>query len=559
LATNAPKPPEGDDFGGQRLTGKDVAQLLEAVPRDSAGRPLLVNPRFAGAVFADDDVSFSGVAFQGAARFDQSEFLADVTFAGAEFKGTARFDRATFRSRASFEEAKFGGTVWFNGVAASDDVTFKSARFSRDATFDATAFRADAELSEMQVEGDASFERVQFESAVHFRGSTFLASASVERAVFAGDADLSECRFAGDASFAASTFHGKLMTEGTRFENNPDLPEALSLQRRDEPFSFVARATSDQPSIDDVLGFAPLANALHALVDDEGTDLPLTIAVTAPWGAGKSSLMGQLEARLRSPPVGYEPYREWATVSFDAWRYERAERLWAALAKEIYTQPMSRMDFWQALRFRIRLERKRLGPWKLAAKFGWPLLAAGAAVVALLSADLKGGSTVAAVLTGAAAVTATVTRYWGAITDPFKRAIEHYASHPDYELHLGFTTEAENDIRCLMQVLSPDDRHAVAVFVDDLDRCSSGHVVEVVEAMNQIFASRDQRCVFVLGLIARSWPPVSKRRTKRSLRHCDGATPRSARAMGPNSWPSSCSSPLRCRVRAKRVCGPCST
>jgi len=53
----------------------------------------------------------------------------------------------------------------------------------------------------------------------------------------------------------------------------------------------------------------------------------------------------------------------------------------------------------------------------------------------------------------------------------------------------------------LTRLLAPSDSYGLAVFVDDLDRCSSAHVVEVVEAMNQIFnAARDHRVVFVLGL-----------------------------------------------------------
>jgi hypothetical protein len=85
--------------------------------------------------------------------------------------------------------------------------------------------------------------------------------------------------------------------------------------------------------------------------------------------------------------------------------------------------------------------------------------------------------------------------------NPFKHAIERYARRPDYEAQLGFTAEADKDIGVLTKLLAPDDDHGLAVFVDDLDRCNSAHVVEVVEAMNQIFNSaRDRRCVFVLGI-----------------------------------------------------------
>jgi hypothetical protein len=72
---------------------------------------------------------------------------------------------------------------------------------------------------------------------------------------------------------------------------------------------------------------------------------------------------------------------------------------------------------------------------------------------------------------------------------------------PDYADQLGFTAEADKDIRCLTNVLTAQEDSALAVFVDDLDRCSPKHVIEVVEAINQIFnSSADSRCVFFLGM-----------------------------------------------------------
>jgi len=269
----------------------------------------------------------------------------------------------------------------------------------------------------------------------------------------------------------------------------------------EERFDFVSSATPDLPSSEDLLGFTPLVDALHALLDDPKTTLPLAIAVTAPWGAGKSSLMCQLKARLESPPPEPPPHRRWATVQFDAWKYERSERLWAALAKAIYEQPQERMTPWQRVRFRVRLEWRRLGWWKFAAITLWPLLAAAGAVTLALNAELSANGATVAVLSSAAAIVAAASRYWGLVSDPFKRAIERHAKRPDYEAQLGFTAEADHDVRTLTRLLAEGERDGLAVFVDDLDRCSSAHVVEVVEAMNQIFnATGDHRCVFVLGL-----------------------------------------------------------
>jgi hypothetical protein len=266
-------------------------------------------------------------------------------------------------------------------------------------------------------------------------------------------------------------------------------------------------AAADLPATDDLLGFAPLVHALRALLDDPRTALPLAVAITGKWGAGKSSVMRQLEAALRD---GHDAHRAWRIVRFDAWKYERSERLWAAMAKAIYEQGQRNMGLGEKLAFRARLERRRLGWWRFALRFLWPALAAAAAVAGLLAADLGAAGTAALGLGSVAGAGAVVAQYWGAIANPYKRAVERHASHPDYEEHLGFTAEADRDIACLTAALTAGESTALAIFVDDLDRCSAAHVVEVVEAMNQIFNS-DERiredggtqghsCAFVLGL-----------------------------------------------------------
>jgi len=264
-------------------------------------------------------------------------------------------------------------------------------------------------------------------------------------------------------------------------------------------------ATADMPASEDLLGFAPLVSAVHAVLDDPATTLPLAIAVTGRWGAGKSSMMRQLEQQLRNGPENGTAHRRWTIVRFDAWKYERSERLWAALAKSVYEQALASRGTWHArLLFRVGLEWRRLGWWRFVLRYAWPVIVAAAVVVALLAADLTEAGKRASGLALLAAGLATFAHYWRTIADPFKRAIERHASRPDYEEHLGFTSDADRDIACLTAAVAPGDSDALAVFIDDLDRCSSGHLVEVVEAVNQIFNSdervRAQRSVFVLGL-----------------------------------------------------------
>jgi KAP family P-loop domain len=270
---------------------------------------------------------------------------------------------------------------------------------------------------------------------------------------------------------------------------------------------LASAAMADMPALVDTLGFTPLVYGLRSVLDDADTSLPLAVAVTGKWGAGKSSVMRQLERLLETPSEGVEGYRHWTIVRFDAWKYEHSERLWAALAKAIYEQSLEGRGGWLArLGFRIALEWRRLGWWRFLLRFAWPALVAAAAVAILLAADLSESEEAAGLLGLAAGAAGAVARYWHAIADPFKRAVDGHASHPDYDEHLGFTAEADRDIACLTEVVAPGERDALAVFVDDLDRCNSAHLVEVVEAINQIFNSDERRgdgshrCVFVLGL-----------------------------------------------------------
>lgn len=275
----------------------------------------------------------------------------------------------------------------------------------------------------------------------------------------------------------------------------------------DEAFSVAAQTVSDLAEKDDVLGFKPLVEGLRALLNVRRTSLPLAIAVAAPWGAGKSSVMLQLREALREPGDRQPQERKWWTVDFPAWKYERSERLWAALAKAIYEQPQEQMSVLDRVWFRVRVEWERLGWRRFLLKGAWPPIAAAAAVIVAFAAgsDLDSSKApLGVILSSIAAFSVAATHYWGLASMPFKRAMERYASAPDYDHQLGFTAEADRDISSLARVLAPDTEskpRALAVFVDDLDRCTSTHVVEVVEAMNQIFNSDGRHgCVFVLGL-----------------------------------------------------------
>ena len=69
---------------------------------------------------------------------------------------------------------------------------------------------------------------------------------------------------------------------------------------------------------------------LSRFLRNENTIPPLTVAVTGPWGTGKSSLMNLAKADLEE--YGFRP------VWFNAWHHQKEEHLLASLLQNIKLQ-----------------------------------------------------------------------------------------------------------------------------------------------------------------------------------------------------------------------------
>jgi hypothetical protein len=255
-----------------------------------------------------------------------------------------------------------------------------------------------------------------------------------------------------------------------------------------KPFRVYSAAKADQPTDIDLIGHGKIADALVELLTGQSTTFPLTLAIAAPWGGGKSSLMTMLECRLRQLESSGQP--SWLNVQFPAWRYETGEQVWAAMAKATYDAALERRNLLSAWWFRLRLEMQRGGALgglvrpTVSAVAG----AAGATVGSFLLPAATGTSDAVA---GAAAggVTALAVfgqGVWRVLGDPFKRALESFAENPRVEKGDGFTAAAAKQVDALMRLLLAGGGR-VAIFIDDLDRCTPRNLVRVVEAVNQIF------------------------------------------------------------------------
>ncbi|HYJ78079.1 MAG TPA: P-loop NTPase fold protein [Longimicrobiaceae bacterium] len=278
------------------------------------------------------------------------------------------------------------------------------------------------------------------------------------------------------------------------------------------------RALADTPTLaNDSLRFGDYADALVEFIENPDTGKPLTIGIDAAWGMGKTSLMYMVRERLDPGSVptpgaggahgkqaGFSRFR---TVWFNAWKYDKEEAVWAALALEILAQTRKRSSLGQRLRSWVALNRERfdagLFMQDVATSLAKPLFLFLLGAVVFIGGAMALGRNPAegialAIAGGASAVYALGTTVFKYVTAPFNLNIARYVRTPNYAEKIGFLSEFESDFRRVVRVVTQNGKWPLVVFVDDLDRCGPRQAVEVIEAINSVLDT--EHCIFILGM-----------------------------------------------------------
>ncbi|MCA1681126.1 MAG: KAP family NTPase, partial [Actinobacteria bacterium] len=109
---------------------------------------------------------------------------------------------------------------------------------------------------------------------------------------------------------------------------------------------------SDAPLDDanrDYFGFRVYAEAIASVIDNDLTDTPLTIAVSAPWGGGKTSVAKMVRHRLAERTASRGQDRPVLACWFDAWMHNDAPHLGAALATAVARTTNCARPMWRRL------------------------------------------------------------------------------------------------------------------------------------------------------------------------------------------------------------------
>jgi hypothetical protein len=259
-------------------------------------------------------------------------------------------------------------------------------------------------------------------------------------------------------------------------------------------------ALSDAPLDDDradALAFGAYADALAGLIDNPETGTPLTLAINAPWGAGKSTLGQMLRRRLEAKPAPGDS-RPHIVCSFNAWMHDDAPSLAAAFAAEI-TRVANRERHWLR-RILNPLPQAFWSTWERSVL--WASIVVGLTLISvfataqwqglgqlvlLLTGEAKGGLT--SVLGAGSGVSGgllllVVSRVGRPLFSAAK-SVASFVDDPKAAANLGNLKEVRAQLGDILNEARRGPRRLV-VFVDDLERCLPPRAIDLLEVVNQL-------------------------------------------------------------------------
>jgi hypothetical protein len=282
---------------------------------------------------------------------------------------------------------------------------------------------------------------------------------------------------------------------------------------------------------EDALGLMPIARSMARFLRNTETKPTVAIAVTGPWGSGKTSLMNLVKEELNQ--------RDVRTVWFNAWHNQKEENLLAALLASIRAQAVPPLWTVSGFIYRLRVAWMRIGadPNATIALVVFALAAfvivathldAAARILSQLADRIAsllpqpGGSTAPAAASagtpGAASAITSIGLSTGGITaiifagkklwDLFKplksipadllSTLSGQSSTKDIDQQLSFRYRFASEFAIFCATLRRPPHPGLVIFIDDLDRCAPKQTVDILEAIN--FVTSAGRCFVVLGL-----------------------------------------------------------
>jgi hypothetical protein len=265
---------------------------------------------------------------------------------------------------------------------------------------------------------------------------------------------------------------------------------------------------SDAPLDDsnrDYFGFRVYAEAIASLIDNDLTDTPLTIAVSAPWGGGKTSVARMVRHRLAERAASRGQDRPVLACWFDAWMHSDAPHLGAALATAVARTTNGARPMWR--RLLNPLPVAMLGPQERTRRrvlMGCVAVLVAALVVVitplngpvsrLLDLNLpENADTTGPLLTSLLLALAVARSVFRAAEDAAQ-----FVDDPRSEAARGSMAQVRQQLGDLIHQARRGG--LLVIYVDDLERCAPERALEVCEVTSQLLSHEGVVTVLVADM-----------------------------------------------------------
>ncbi len=304
----------------------------------------------------------------------------------------------------------------------------------------------------------------------------------------------------------------------------------------------------DGPEFQDTLGRNSFARAMCTWLDNNWTERPARISsysdtksfvlhIGGPWGSGKSTLLNLMEKgflckeKKTADKLGEEVLQlegDWITIWFSAWRNQYTDPAWWPLMNRIILDATRTLStqyhrYGKYLRISVRENLWRFFTGKIWYFIAF-LISLGFLIL-LLNWSVRGpglisGNTALERYEGIMKTVASVLGLFGTVWTGVMVFSKSLVS--------GSSSSARNFIQQTNDPLEKikkhfkrfihsfeKNNHPILVFIDDLDRCNPGFVVNLLEGIQTIFTHRN---LFFIVAADRRWLYTSFEKQYESFR-----------------------------------------
>ncbi len=250
---------------------------------------------------------------------------------------------------------------------------------------------------------------------------------------------------------------------------------------------------SDEPTADDQLGRRPFARALVERLDTvhgQGGKDGFAVNLHAPWGAGKTSVLCMMEDIMGGSDR--ERSNRWAVGTFNAWDHEHRQAPWwpfmITVRNACVTAHWRNGDWLTAFRIWLSWWWRRclfgLAPYLLAII----LFIAGFIFLqwaGLLPQTADGTIDWSKAIGVPGAILAALLAFGGLSNGLV------FGNKDQAQFYFGLTRDPWRRVKLLFCAMVAKSKRPVGLFIDDLDRCQSGYIVDLLTGVQTHFRHRN--------------------------------------------------------------------